>query len=251
MFAVVLWTTLSVSAQSNLDEDEPAMPIPARSGRKADAGQLSTGRNANSVVVSSGQLFIELVDQYLNVEQQVRLVNLGQSTHLFSGFESFVRLPEGYRSFEAEVPQPSSDQRVTEVATKGFQLSGSLAPGAMVIAWRFQLSLAGSQTRFSVTLPWEIMTFRVFTQALPGISLRVDGMPEARPQTDQGVVALVTEFERKDSDAPFRTVTVQLAGIQGANPLRWVALILSIVIIVLGAIVAMRIKTVLYNNNKV
>jgi hypothetical protein len=251
VFAIAVFTAPFVSAQSDTDQGQPGMILPSPSGPQGHGGQMEAWLGANPIVVSSGQLAIEFSDRGVQVEQQVRVVNLGQSTHVFGGEASFVRLPDGYRSFEAAVQQPSNDQRVIEIAAKGFQLGGSLPPGAMVVAWRFQLPLTGAQTRFSVTLPWEIMTFRVFAQALPGIRLHVDGMPKARPHTEQGFSLLTTEFERKQSDAPFHAITVRLTGIPGANRLRWVALMLSIVIVALGAIIAGRVKRRVYNGHRV
>lgn len=251
IFALLVFAAPLVSAQSNIDQDRTEKVLPPPSSPKGHDGRMETRLGASPIVVSSGQLAIELSDRGVQVEQQMRLVNLGQSTHVFDREASFVRLPEGYRSFEAAIQEPSNDQRAIEVAAKGFYVSGSLPPGAMVLAWRFQLPLTGAQTRFSVTLPWEIMTFRVLAQALPGIHLHVDGMPKARPHTEQGFSLLTTEFERKQSDAPFRTVTVRLTGIPGANRLRWVALVLSIVIIALGAIIARRVKRRLYNKQHV
>jgi hypothetical protein len=194
------------------------------------------------LVVSSGHLAIEITDQGLFVEQQVRLVNFSKVTRRLDGPTSMVRLPQGYRALEAMVAEPTGDKRVAEVAAQGLEVSGTLAPGSMVMAWRFQLPLTGTESRFTVTLPWEAVTFRVFAHALPGIELSVQQMPKARMRTEQGYRLLVTELTRKPGDPSFRTIAVRITGIRSPNPLPWVTLGLSILLIAVGAVIAIRTK---------
>jgi hypothetical protein len=223
--------TPCITAQSEAEDGPPPglLASPTEPGERPRAP-----RPTEAIVVSSGHVAIELTDRGLNVEQHIRLVNLGPRPHVFNRANSLVRLPDRYRSLEAVIQQPAADQRVTEIAAKGFAVSGSLPPGTMVIAWRYQLPLRGSQMRFSTTLPWKIVS---------GMTLQVEEMPKARLQTDRGVRVWVTEVEKKPSDAPFRTITVRIAGIPGPSALRWFALTLSIIFIALGLIVAIRIKS--------
>lgn len=192
------------------------------------------------VVISYAQLIAEMGDQGLVVEQQIRLVNLGKTAHRLEGQSSIIELSQGYQAFESMITKPSGDQMITELPGTGLQITGILPPGNLVAAWRFQLPLTGSEARFSVQFPWDIVIARVMTGALPGVELHVQGMPKARVQTERGLRLLVTEVERKPTDPSRRTLSVSIAGFAETNPMRWFALVLSMVVLVIGVIVAFR-----------
>jgi hypothetical protein len=157
--------------------------------------------------------------------QQVQLLNLGSATYVFPEAGTLVRLPKGFMAVQTQ--DSMTDQHVSEAPGEGVRVKGSLPPGDATILWGFDLPITGSEASFTAEIPWLTFAYRVISDAPPGMTLEVEGMPEPIVHSDAGRHFLVTELQRKVGDTPFPRLHVTLRGIPGPGPGRWIAALLA------------------------
>jgi len=106
-------------------------------------------------------------------------------------------------------------------------LRGAIAPTTetpLDVVFQYQLRLGGGDFTFDASLPLPVVSATVASEAPPGLTLSVDGMPPAQSREGNGERVLVTGMERRPSDAPLETVRIRLGGIpRAAGPMRTAA----------------------------
>ncbi len=217
--------------------DSPPFRLPPDSGYSAIIHRVETTSDDRHLAAAAGQVAVELKQGRVVVDQRFRLVNSGQTTYVFPAKGLRVELPEGYLDLQAL--QTAGNQRVV-AATGGLAVLGSVPPGAVNLSWRYQLPASGTRTAFSVSLPWRTSALRVVAEAGPSVTLHVDGMPGARVVQRDGVRFLVTEMRLGPGDPQLRTLRVSLGGLPGPGFLPWVALLMSLMMLAVGAAAALR-----------
>lgn len=214
----------------------PPFQLPLDRGFDVVIHRLETTRDHNNVIVSGGQLSIWRGEESLELGQTVILRNTSQKSYVFPKSGLAIQLPRGYEGFE---PSPvMGDLRFNEIAGHGFTITGSLMPGETPASWRFNLPVTDSETRFSLRMPWKIESYRVVADASSGMTLEVERMPTPSVVEEQGHKILVTAVELRSNDAPLRELKVEIGGILGDDPSRWIAAIVSLAIALIGMLVA-------------
>jgi len=185
-----------------------------------------------------GQTVIELRDDRLHITQQGKLANAGQSVIAFPKEGLVVPLPPGFTAFSWQ--DVMTDQKGEELADKGFRIRGSLPPGSVTLAWTFDLQRSGSAAKITIDQPWRSYTYRVISEAPPGLKLRVTDFPETERIQDTGRELLFTQVQRAPSEAPLASVSIRIDGIPGPGPGRWVAVVLAVLAVATGLGYALR-----------
>ena len=127
----------------------------------------------------------------------------------------------------AFVTEPSmSDMRLTE--DNGAALfRGSVPPTTaepLEVVFQYQVKLTGGDVDFDMSMPLQVVSATVITEAPPGLTLSVAGMPAAQQQEGDGQRVLMTGVERRPDDPPIASLRVHLGGIpRAAGPSRTVA----------------------------
>jgi hypothetical protein len=204
----------------------------SRGGYEVQIRRLPVTHDERMVVLYVGATSIELKDDRLKIVQQVQLLNLGSATYVFPEGGTLVRLPKGFMAVQTQ--DSMTDQHVTEAAGEGVRVKGSLPPGDATILWGFDLPLTGSEASFTAEIPWLTFAYRVISDAPPGMTLEVEGMPEPIVHSDAGRHFLVTEVQRKVGDTPFPRLHVTLRGMPGPGPGRWIAALLALAAVGVG-----------------
>jgi hypothetical protein len=179
-----------------------------------------------------GQTVVELRDDRLHITQQGRLANAGDSVITFPKDGLVVPLPPGFTAFTWQ--DVMTDQKGEELAGKGFRIRGSLPPGSVTLAWTFDLQRSGSSAKLTVNQPWRSYTYRVISEAPPGLKLRVTDFPEAERIQDTGRELLFTQVQRAPSEAPLSAINLRIDGIPGPGPGRWIAVSLALLATITG-----------------
>lgn len=127
----------------------------------------------------------------------------------------------------AFVTEPSmADMRLTE--DNGAALfRGSVPPTTaepLDVVFQYQVKLTGGDVDFDMAMPLQVVSASVITEAPPGLTLSVAGMPAAQQQQGDGQRVLMTGIERRPDDPPIASLRVHLGGIpRAAGPARTVA----------------------------
>ena len=214
--------------------------LPPKGGYAVQIRRLPVTRDERMVVLYMGATSVELKDDRIKVVQQAKLLNLGGATYVFPEAGTLMRLPKGFMAVQTQ--ESMTDQHVTKArrgpAREGFAATGRShdAVGVRPAATRFR-------NHFTIDVPWLIFAYRVITDAPPGMTLEVDGMPEPIVHSDAGRHFLVTEIQRKVGDEPFRRLHITLRGIPGPGPERWFAAALALFVIAAGVRNALRPKS--------
>jgi hypothetical protein len=206
--------------------------LPPRGGYEVQIRRLPVTHDERMVVLYVGATSIELKDDRLKIVQQVQLLNLGSATYVFPEAGTLVRLPQGFMAVQTQ--ESMTDQHVSEAPGDGVRVKGSLPPGDATLLWGFDLPITGTEANFTAELPWLTFAYRVISDAPPGMTLHVDGMPEPIVHSDAGRHFLVTELQRKVGDTPFPSLHITLRGMPGPGPGRWIAAMLAVVAIGVG-----------------
>jgi hypothetical protein len=206
--------------------------LPIHGGYHVEVRRLPTTHDERLIVVYLGATSVELKDERLKIVQQVKLLNLGGTTYVFPEQGTLVKLPPGFIAVQTQ--ESMTDQHVSEAKGEGLRVKGSLPPGDATLMWGFDLPVTGSEADFSIDVPWLIFAYRVITDAPPGMTLEVDGMPPPFVHADAGRRFLVTEVQRKVGDEPFRRLHIKLHGLPAPGPSRWIAAALALFAIGVG-----------------
>lgn len=145
-------------------------------------------------------------------------------------------LPQPHTAF---VTQPSmSDVHLTEEGNAAV-FRGSVPPTTgepTDVVFQYQVKLEGGDVDLAMGLPLPVVSASVVTEAPPGLTLSVAGMPAPETREVEGQRILITGLERRPDDPPLSELRVHLGGIPRASgPLREGAAALA-TLITLGAV---------------
>jgi hypothetical protein len=200
-------------------------------GQHVRAIAIPTTDDDASVLQVTGQIFLELKPERVQVLHQVQLLNFGSETYVFPRGGASVSLPEGFLAFQAQ--QSMGDQRFVP-NDHGFKLEGSLPPGIATLAYTYDLPLDGEEIKVEESIPFRTVRFRVITDAAEGLRLSVRGFPPAERVEGQGNPLLVTEIARVPEDPPLPRISATLSGIPGPGPIRWIAVFVALPLLAIG-----------------
>jgi len=210
--------------------------LPLRGGYDVEIHQLPVTHDARLVVLYLGATSIELKDDRMKIVQQVRLLNLGGATYVFPDEGTLVQFPKGFLAVQTE--DVMTDQHVTESKDEGVRIRGSLAPGEVTLLWGFDLPLEGTEAHVTLPIPWLTFAYRVISDAPPGMSLTVDGLPEPIAHSEGGRRMFVTEIQLKVGDPRLTELRIALRGIPGPGAARWVAAALALLLLIGGVVLS-------------
>lgn len=185
-----------------------------------------------------GQTAVELRDDRLHVTQQARLANAGEKVIVFPKDGLQVPLPEGFTAFQAQ--EVMTDQKSDEVAGQGFRIRGSLPPGSVTLAWSYDLKRDGESAKIPVNQPWRTYTYRIVTEAPPGMRLKVTDFPEPERIKDENRELFFTQIQRRPTEPQLGAFTIKLDGIPGPGPGRWIAAVLALLAVAYGLVRAFK-----------
>ncbi len=216
----------------------PPFYLPLDNGYQVVLHRPDTTRDPSKLLAMSGRAAVEMLDQKLRVAVNVRLVNTGRKTYRFPEEGLVVKLPPGFSSLQ--IPPTMQDRRAIAREGEGVALFGSLPPGANELAWQFDLPVAGRRADLSMRLPWPVMTFQVVALAVDDLQIEVRGSGEAQEHEHEGRRFLVAEIRHGPDDEDVHDIAFSISGFPGPGPLRWVALLLSLLAIAVGVGAALR-----------
>ncbi|MDW8250914.1 MAG: hypothetical protein RMJ98_16590, partial [Myxococcales bacterium] len=190
-------------------------------------------------IASQGIAYLELRDEVIQIEIAYRIYNLGSITWLATDVQ--VPLPPGFKAFNS---QKGMSDLGWDGTLQGTRLRGTLAPGVHETAFRFQIPYPDEgEVHLDLGLLPHVQAFRVLSDAPRGMTLDVDGFPQAISSTHgNGQRVLVTEKELPRLDPNFRRVRIHLMGMPTRPQGRWYAVALALAALVLGLIYAARSK---------
>ncbi len=200
--------------------------MPEHGGYRVRVPLIATTKSDRMLFQVVGQTVVELRDDRLHVTQQARLANADEHVYVFPKEGTLIPLPAGVTAFQWQ--DQMSDQHGVEEQGKGFRLKGSLPPGAVTLAWAFDIKREGSAAKIPVKLPFRTYTYRVIAEAPQGLELKVSDFPEPERVKDQGRDLLFTQVRREAREAELGAFSIRLEGIPGPGPGRWVALALAL-----------------------
>ena len=202
---------------------------------------LPTTHDARVLLQFLGVTAIELKPGRVHVQQAAELMNMSESLYVFPERGLHVRLPEGHLAFQSA--DVMTDQHITP-AGDGFDLTGSIPPGRVQLTWAFDLPLGGGELAIDQPIAFaQTYVYRVISDAADGMSLEVEGFPPAQRFDADGRSLLGTQSERTPQDSPLRALHIRLGGIPGPGPLRWIAVALAGLFVLLGAFLATNAKS--------
>jgi len=175
---------------------------------------------------------IEPRDDVFQWQVLCRLFNLSRITWVPQGVA--VRLPEGWKAFEAQ--DDMTDTRFVADDAAGAVLTGTFSPGQHSAGFRFQTPHDHSETASFVlsALP-RTAELRVLTSASPRMTLDVEGFEETRQDVgNDGQRMLVTRWMAQSADQGLGDVRIHLRGLPTPGMGRWWALTLAVGIAAAG-----------------
>lgn len=212
--------------------------LPPEHGYDVTIRQLPTTQDPREIVLYVGATSIELRDERLKIVQQARLVNIGSKTYVFPDGGQLVKLPPTYTAFQTE--EVMSDQQLRDSAGQGFRVSGSIPPGEVTLTWGFDIPYDSSEVRLAFELPWTTFAYRVLADAAPGMSLAVAEMPPPQLHEEEGRRFWVSEVMRRVGETPLKVVNIHVTGLPGPGPLRIIATVAAVLVLLAGAMIARR-----------
>ncbi len=180
----------------------------------------------------------EVRDDRIQMNEGLSVFNFGRVAWVPN--DVILPLPEGFSAVVAQTQM--SDVSVDEVAGKGVRLRGTFGPGQTNVEFKWQLPYSGSaDVDFEIgTLPRVAISKVLFT-ASRGMRLEVGGFPPAQMATDpQGDRVLITEKQFVRGDPLPTTLRIALHNLPSAGPGRFVAAILTGLLVVFGIALVFR-----------
>lgn len=223
----------------------PPFQLPLEHGYEVQLVRHEVTDSPRGVLLWDARAELRFKDDRAVAVMRFRVVNLSAMSLGAQGAEptTFVP-PAGLRfplpaTFTAFVTQPSmSDQRLTEEGGAAV-FRGSIPPTTaepMEVVYQFQVKLDGGDVALHLPLPLPVVSSTVITEAPPGLTLAVDGMPAAEARQSEGQRVLLTGIERRPNDPPLAALDIRLGGIPAAAGPARLAASVAAGAIVLGAL---------------
>lgn len=217
--------------------------LPTDRGFEVRMTRLPVTRDPRFTFFQVFRVIVEQRGERLHVIHQAQLTNAGNETYVFPSEGARASLPEDATAFQFQ--RVIGDQRIEEVPdTDAYAFRGSVPPGTIQLAWAYDLPVDGETLDIPVEIPLRFFTLQVLGEALPGLSMDVDGMPPPRRLDPEGAecassavtegCAWVTMDRRGPEQAELRSIVIELSGIPGRGPTRWIAVFFAFGFLGLG-----------------
>jgi hypothetical protein len=220
----------------------PPFQLPASAGYEVQIVRHEVSETPRAVLIWHVGSEVRFKDDRAVVVMRYRVVNLsamslGQAPPAPVAFVP----PQGIRfglpaGFSAFVAAPSmSDQRLTE-ENGAVIFHGSIPPTSndpLEIVYQFQMKLKGGDISVRLPMPLPVVSASVASEAPPGFTLAVDGMPAAETREDNGQRITMAGIERRPDSPPLTELNIHLRGIPKAyGPMRDVAAVATALVAV-------------------
>jgi hypothetical protein len=194
--------------------------LPDRPGYHVRIVRLDTTREPSAVMQLLNRTILEVKEDRIHVLQQAQLVNLSRDQYVFPLEGIHIPLPDGFISFQSQAVM--TDQRVAAVPGEGIYIRGSLPPGRTNLVWGYDVPFSGSSAHLALPLVLRTYGMRVEAEAAPGMTMRVEGLPDPLAHFADGRRVLLTEGRQGPTDA-ISTLQIDLERIPTPSPVRWIA----------------------------
>lgn len=205
--------------------------LDAEKGQRVRVVRLPVTKDNRRIFQLLGRTMVEFREGRARVTQDARLTNLGESTYLFPDAGMRIRLPEGFKSFDALAVM--TDQRVS-ATDEGLEISGSIPPGRADLRWAYDIPLSGTSLSIEQSVPFATMEYQVVSDYIDGMTLEVEGFQVARVHEGGDRRFLVAGVMRSPGDAPIDLLRIHIRGIPGAGPLPYLAALFAAIFLIIG-----------------
>ena len=216
----------------------PPFYLPVDNGFRVVLHRPDTTRDPDRLLAMSGRAAVELLGEKLRVTVSVRLVNTGGKTYLFPKEGLVMKLPPGFSNLR--IPPTMEDRHAVAREGEGVAFFGSIPPGANELAWQFDLPVSTGRTDLAMRLPWPVATFQVVALAVDDLQIDARGAGRAQKHKRDGRDYLVAEIQPGPDNTDVHEIAFSISGLPGPGPLRWAALLLSLLALTVGVRAALR-----------
>jgi len=206
-------------------------------GQRVQVIRLETTTDDRRVFQVLGRTMIEFRDDRAHITQDARLANLGDATYVFPEGGLKIRLPDGFKAFEAMAVMTNQQLTATE---DGLEIGGSIAPGRVNLMWTYDVPVGGTSMTLEQIVPFSTMEYQVVSDYVDGMSLEVEGFQVARVHEGGDRRFLVAGLMRRPGDPPFDRFRIHIRGIPGSGPLPYLASLVALVFAILGLSLLLR-----------
>ena len=211
--------------------------LDAARGQRVRVVRLATTSDDRRVFQILGRTMIEFRDDRAHITQDARLSNLGDTTYVFPDGGMTIRLPEGFKAFEAMAVM--TDQQMT-ATDEGLRITGSLPPGRANLMWAYDIPVGGASMTIQQSVPFPTMEYQVVSDYVDGMTLEVEGFQVARIHEGGDRRFLVAAMMRRPGDPPIDPLRVHLRGIPGGGALPYFASAIAVLFAIWGFVFLMR-----------
>jgi hypothetical protein len=206
-------------------------------GQQVRVVRLETTSDSRRVFQVLGRTMIEFRDKRAHITQEARLTNLGDTTYVFPEGGMQIRLPDGFKAFEAMAVMTNQQLTATD---EGLQITGSISPGRVDLMWSYDIPVAGASMSIQQAVPFPTMEYQVVSDYVEGMSLEVEGFQVARVHEGGDRRFLVAGVMRRPGDAPIDPLRIHVRGIPGGGLLPYLAVAIGLIFAVLGFVFLFR-----------
>jgi hypothetical protein len=206
-------------------------------GQRVRVVRLATTQDDRRVFQILGRTMIEFREDRAHITQDVRLSNLGDTTYVFPEGGMKIRLPEGFKAFEAMAVM--TDQQIT-ATDEGLRLDGSIPPGRANLMWSYDIPVGDTSMTVQQSVPFPTMEYQVVSDYVDGMTLEVEGFQVARVHEGGDRRFLVAGMMRRPGDPPIDPLRIHIRGIPGGGPLPYLATAIALLFGIWGLVFLMR-----------
>jgi hypothetical protein len=183
-------------------------------------------------------VYVSPREDVFQIEANFQVLNIGKQAWVPEHVK--LELPAGAKAFRSA--DSMKDTRVEKAEGNFIELLGTFAPGEHEVGFQFQLPNDHTKAKeFRMGLLPHVAEVRVIAERARGMSLHVEGFPEAEPvEGRDGSRLLLTAKHMARGDAAMESVQVGLDNLPVPATGRWYALVLAGSIAVLGLFEASR-----------
>jgi hypothetical protein len=202
-------------------------------GQKVLLHVFSVTRDLKQALVGMrGVTYVAAREDVFQVEVNFQILNIGKQAWVPDHLR--LSLPPGAKAFRAA--DSMKDARMEKLASGELELLGTYAPGEHEVGFQFQLANDHTRTKaFRMALLPHVAEMRVIAERARGMSLHVEGFPDAEGvEGRDGSRLLLTGKHLARGDAPLETIDVSLDGLPVPSTGRWYAVGIALAIAVGG-----------------
>jgi hypothetical protein len=202
-------------------------------GKRALLHVYPVTRNIRQALVGMrAVLLVQPREDVFQIEASFRVFNIGATAWLPDGVR--FELPTGAKAFRAQ--ESMRDARIEKTSSGAVELRGTFTPGQHDLGFQFQVANDQTRTRtLHVALPPHVAELRVISEGPRGMTLAVEGFPDAEPTRGQdGGRLLVTGRRMAQGERALDAITIVLGGIPVPSDGRWYAALLAGAIALFG-----------------